>query len=150
MQAAPRKTVTGGQWRASAELTYPSFVSCEGPGFAPVWQNFRHLRQEALRVGLSSEALVELQAKASYIIDQWDSLHGGFCLHGYVAALSCLLHHLKGRITGANAQALTARMQNALGPERSLELLLDAWSEFQLQSADDSCLFLGQKRGSYL
>lgn len=61
---------------------------------------------------------------------------------------------LRGReglvVRGANAQALTARMQNALGPERSLELLLDAWSEFQLQSADDSCLFLGQKRGSYL
>ncbi|CAK9115281.1 unnamed protein product [Durusdinium trenchii] len=170
--------------RASAELTYPSFVSCEGPGFAPVWQNFRHLRQEALRVGLSSEALVELQAKASYIIDQWgeqsvefvtgwhkeffqlrdsnrvvktpdcwknqscqlplhtlwllplpDSLHGGFCLHGYVAALSCLLHHLKGRITGANAQALTARMQNALGPERSLELLLESspWNLSSIQ-----------------
>lgn len=27
-------------------------------------------------------------------------LAGGFCLHGYVAALSCLLHHLHGRIGG--------------------------------------------------
>ncbi|CAE7753366.1 unnamed protein product, partial [Symbiodinium pilosum] len=58
----------------------------------------------------------------------------GFCLFGYVAALSCLLTHMKGRIAGENERALTARMQNALGPERSLELLLES-SPWNLSSA---------------
>lgn len=172
----------------SALVTYPAFVSCEGPGFAPLWHHFRLLREDALRVGLSQDGLIELQATATYIIDQWGeqsvefvtgwhkeffelrdsnqvvqepscwrdglcqlplhtpwllpladpTVHGGFCLHGYVAALSCLLHHLHGRIGGENEKALTARMQNALGPERSLELLLESspWN-LHLSSANE-------------
>eukprot|EP00434_Breviolum_minutum_P003354 symbB.v1.2.002950.t1/scaffold164.1/size290097/4 len=162
---------------SGASPTYPAFVSCEGPGFAPIWHHFRLLREDALRVGLPQDGLIELQATATYIIDQWGeqsvefvtgwhkeffelrdsnhvahepscwmnrscqvplhtpwllpslaepSVHSGFCLHGYVAALSCLLHHMVGRIGGDNEKALRARMQNALGPERSLELLLES------------------------
>ncbi|CAJ1437939.1 unnamed protein product [Effrenium voratum] len=151
------------------ERAYPSFLSCEGPGFAPIWRDFRELRAEALSQGLSEDGLIELQAHASYIIDQWggqsvdfvtgwhkeffqlqasgvavfpecdgcalplhsvwllpsSESHGGFCLHGYVAALSCLLHHLQGRITGASEKTLVQRMQHSLGPQRSLELLLE-------------------------
>eukprot|EP00439_Symbiodinium_sp_Y106_P054174 s4183_g7.t1 len=188
--------------------------------FAPIWRHFRELRSEGLGRGLARDGLVELQATATYIIDQWgeqsvefvsgwykefyqlretgraivdlpanhgccsawedgqaddtspmharfrrktgsngtegstgacqlplhtlwissllpdtSDVHGGFCLFGYVAALSCLLTHMRGTIAGENERALRARMQNALGPERSLELLLES-SPWNLSSAN--------------
>ncbi|CAE7247409.1 unnamed protein product [Symbiodinium sp. CCMP2592] len=170
----------------------PGLVAC----FAPIWRHFRELRSEGLGRGLARDGLVELQATATYIIDQWgeqsvefvsgwykefyqlretgraivdlpanhgcsngtegstgacqlplhtlwissllpdtSDVHGGFCLFGYVAALSCLLTHMRGTIAGENERALRARMQNALGPERSLELLLES-SPWNLSSAN--------------
>lgn len=40
---------------------------------------------------------------------------GGFCLHGYVAALSCLLHHMVGRIGGDTTKSGVELVEGAGG-----------------------------------
>ena len=40
---------------------------------------------------------------------------GGFCLHGYVAALSCLLHHMVGRIGGDTTKSGVELVEGARG-----------------------------------
>ena len=46
---------------------------------------------------------------------------GGFCLHGYVAALSCLLHHMVGRIGGDTTKSGVELVEGVAGGKPSLE-----------------------------
>lgn len=111
----------------SALVTYPAFVSCEGPGFAPLWHHFRLLREDALRVGLSQDGLIELQATATYIIDQWGEQSVEFVTGWHKEFFELRdSNQVVQEPSCENEKALTARMQNALGPERSLELLLES------------------------